>query len=166
MKKSRSKALKKLAELLPDAYYNRDHTETGTLAEIYRFRDENNLSFDLPTLTEENADQITSIKSPNLEKINHHKRLKKAYTEKGTEGVQQYLVWLDGHNKRFAKRYKDLNVERLPDGLLKIAKMKVGSFWKQIVAFLYAFAITFLQKKMMNQMDDAALQELENQKEK
>lgn len=148
MNKQRSKALKQLAEMLPPAYITRPHTETGRLSELYRLKDEGHqFTNELPPLTEENADQMFSIKYEAMEVLNHHKRLKRVWKQKGTKGIQEYLVWLKNHNEQFAKRMKDMEIEQLDPKLFEIAKMKVGSFWKSLIAFLVSFALFFKTDK-------------------
>lgn len=144
MNKRRSKALKQLADLLPAAYITRDHSETGRLWELYNLIEEQKIEIEnLPLLTEENADQVFTIKYPAMEILNHHKRLKKAWKEKKAKGIQEYILWLNQHNLAFAKRVQGMEVEQLPEGLLEIAKAKVSSFWKMLFAFLFSFITVF-----------------------
>ncbi len=167
MNKRRSKALKQLAELLPAAYITRDHTETGRLSELYLMNEKDeSLDLDLPVMTEDNCDQIFSIKYPAMEILNHHKRLKAAWKKDKTKGIQDYLIWLDNHNRDFAKRMKDMEIEQMPEGLMRIATAKIGSFWKMLIAFLFSFAMVFQRKmndaskEISNQLDEEAIKQL------
>ena len=153
MNKRRSKALKGLADMLPDAYYSRMHTESGTLSELHAYRDKEGLDFDLPELTELNWHRVKSIRYESMELINHHKRLKKAWKEKKTEGIQEYIIWLNNHNIRFAKKMQ-MDVKSVEEGLLKIAKMKVSSFWKSLIAFLVSFVFAFNQEEENDSVDN------------
>lgn len=146
MKKSRSKALKKLAEQLHPAYIKRQHTEYGKLYELHDMAISQKLKIDLPTLTEENANEMKSITYPNMEVLNHHRRLKKAYTKNGTKGVQDYIVWLKEHNENWIRNNKGMGVKEVDQTLFEIAKGKAGSFWNSLIMFLFAFAKTFLTK--------------------
>lgn len=151
MNKRRSKALKQLAELLPAAYITRNHTESGLLSELYELNEKDkSLDLDLPIMTEDNCEEFFTITYPAMEVLNHHKRLKKGWKEKGTKGIQEYLIWLERHNRNFAKRMSEMEIEQLPEGLLYIAKMKVSSFWKSLMIFLFSFAMTFKSKKQAN----------------
>lgn len=142
MKKRTAKALRLLADRLPPAYKQRSHTERGRLADFHEYVSTSGKEIpDLSPLTEENADTIIGVKFPNLEVLNHHRRLKKAYTENGEKGIQDYILWLTGHNKRWAAKIGE--VEQVDAGLLAIAKGKVSGFWSALVSFLFAFASVF-----------------------
>lgn len=146
MKKSKSKALKQLANVLPPAYIKRRHTEYGTLVELHDMVIKHSLKIDLPKLTEDNANEMKSITYDNMEILNHHRRLKKAYKKDGTEGVQKYLVWLKEHNENWIRNNNGMDVKEVDPSLYEIAKGKAGSFWNSLIMFLFAFAKTFLTK--------------------
>jgi len=144
MNKRRSKAIKELADMLPAAYVIRDHTETATLLGLMKMAEEHEaLNIDLPEVTDENRDQVFKVKGQAMEVLNHHKRLKKAWKEKGIAGIQQYIIWLDRHNRAFALRMKDMEVGQVPQGLIEIANAKISSFWKMLIAFLFSFLTIF-----------------------
>ena len=145
MKKKKAKALKQLAIALPDAFIRRPHTETGFLWELHRLVDDGQKIEGLPVLTEENKDSVRSITYQATEKLDHYRRLKKVYQEKGTKGIQEYIVWLNLHNKRWAEKME--GIEQVEPGLLEIAKMNVSSFWKSLIVFLFSFMATFMKKE-------------------
>lgn len=145
MKKKRSKALAQLASILPPAYIIRPHTESAPLWKWYELRDAGKVEVELPPMDEENADQILSLTYKTTEVLNHHRRLKKVYSEKGEQGIKEYIVWLDAHNRRWAKRLE--GIEQVPKGLLDIARSNIGSFWKMLIAFLFSFVSVFGEKK-------------------
>lgn len=147
MKKARVKALKQLADMLPPAYITRPHTETGKLFELWKLKEQGHNITGLPELTEENSDKMFQIKYEATEILNHHKRLKRVWKQKGTEGVQEYLKWLKQHNEYWAKKMTDLKIEQLDPKLYEIAQMKVNSFWKALITFLVSFFTIFQQQK-------------------
>jgi len=144
MNKRRSKAIKELANMLPAAYIIRDHTESVRLHELFKMAEEHEaMNIDLPEINEDNRDKVFTLKQPAMEVLNHHKRLKKAWKEKGIAGIQQYIIWLDRHNRAFALRMKDMDVGQVPQGLIEIANAKISSFWKMLIAFLFSFLTIF-----------------------
>lgn len=139
MNKSKSKALKQLAAMLPAAYIVRNHTEQAPLHRLWELKDQGH-NFELPAITEENADQLFSITYPATEILNHHKRLKRVFLEKGAAGIQEYIRWLDAHNRKWAEKMK---VDQVDPGLLEIASAKISSFWKMLIAWLVGFSMFF-----------------------
>ena len=141
MKKQKRKALEQLAIVLPDVYISRNHTSYDSLANYYKMMDDGIKIEGLPELSNENADKSFGVKFDNFDKINHVKRLKRAYKSKGTTGIQEYVLWCQQHNLRFAKKH--FQVKQVNPKILDIAKSKVSSFWKSLIIFLYSFFITF-----------------------
>ena len=165
MNKARSKALKGLADILPDAYIQRQHTESGRLYEFHKLIDEGHtFTTKLPQLNELNKDDVFSMKYNAFEILNHHKRLKAAWKNKGTVGIQEYLVWLKGHNERWVKLNNEHKVKELDEGLYKLAIAKAGSFWSSLIAFLFSFAMMFSKekaaKRIREEIDKKAIDEL------
>lgn len=140
MNKSKSKALLQLAGQLPACYIDRNHTEHAPLSRLYQLIDEGHDIQGLPPLTEENADTLHAVTYTTSEVFNHHKRLKAAWKMKGVKGIQEYLLWVDLHNRRYKGRMK---AQSLDPGLLEIAKAGVSSFWKMLLAFLVGFVRIF-----------------------
>ena len=149
MKKKKVKALAKLANLLPATYIIRDHSEGATLGELYRLREEEGKpTDDLPSAEESKYgyDTMMRVTSQAFDRINHLRRLKKAYKENGTQGIKDYVLWVDAHNRRIAPLLRELTKaepEEVPEGLLEIARGSVSRFWQSLVLFLYSFVATF-----------------------
>lgn len=146
MKKRHSKALKELAKRLPPSFMIRKHTEHAPLYVFYQKIDEGQTFEGLPPLTDENKDQIYSIKANAVELLDHHKRLKAAYEKDGTKGVQDYIIWVNTYNKAFAKKHA-MDIPEMEPGLLEIAKGKMASFWKSLIVFLFSFVAVFSTKE-------------------
>jgi hypothetical protein len=144
MKKRHIKMLVQVAQILPPVYIVRAHTTEMSLAHAYRLKDDGvELPEGLPTLTDWNKDKVAGIKTPALDQINHLRRLKKAYEEGQEQGVKEYIVWVKGYNEKFKEMYPDAEVKEVPEGLLKIASSKVGSFWRSLMIFLMSFSFVF-----------------------
>lgn len=150
MKKKTVKALSRLAQILPPAYLVRDHTEGVTLRDIYEIREkEGEDTDDLPdpSVLEYGYDTIYRVKSEGLDKINHLRRLKKAWKDEGTKGVQTYILWVDQHTRRYDPRIESLlnsPPPKVDDRLVDIAKANVSFFWKSLISFLLSFYHSFL----------------------
>ena len=147
MNKQKSKALKQLGDFLPDVLIARDHTERAPLSRLYQLIDEGHNIEGLPVLTNENKGQYFSITYPTFDKINHHKRLKTAWTKEGVKGIQNHIDWVARYNKSFARKYANMNVGQVDQGLLKVAKSGISSFWKMLIAFFFGFVQFFQDDK-------------------
>lgn len=137
MKKKKIKALRFLAERLPESYTvemvgRKKLGEALTGEEINRLTD-NGISV--------NAGQMYRFAEPQLTKIEHSRRLKRAYADKGEAGIIEYLTWLQLNNRRVAKILKkDYTEDAL---ILKLIKAGAGKFWSVLLMFFYSFARTF-----------------------
>ena len=150
MKKKKAKALQKLAAILPVAYTYRGHTEAAKLWEWCQLKEQNGKDSnvpDLPELTDENRNQMFTVKSVAIEQINHYRRLKSAWASGGTKAVQDYLNWLTGHQIAWAKLETDLQVEQVKAEISQLGKVGAGSFWSSLLNFLYSFLAVFAGKK-------------------
>lgn len=147
MNKQKSKALKQLGRVLPDVLIARNHTEQATLSRMYQLIDEGRDIQGLPTLTELNKDEIHSVTYPAFDRVNHHKRLKAAWTKEGVKGVQKYIKWVGQYNLKFAEKYSSMQVDQVDSNLLEIAKSGISSFWKMLIAFLFGFVQFFQDDK-------------------
>lgn len=54
----------------------------------------------------ETAPETIIIKNTVLYKVNHYRRLKKAFEANGKDGVKQYLRWVDQNNKLLNSEYE------------------------------------------------------------
>lgn len=87
--------------------------------------------------------------------IKHYRRLKRAYTKKGAKGVQDYILWLHGHNERMKPIFEEMKLNRelmdkmkgVDKGLLEIARGKASNFWSALITFLYSFMFAFGTKE-------------------
>lgn len=143
MNKQKSKALKQLGNVLPDVLMVRNHTLEKPLVDFYELSEDGYDVGVLPKLTESNCEQVFRVTSNVFEKVNHHKKLKAAWTKEGVKGVQKYIDWVAQYNKVFTKKYKGMNTQQVDPGLLEIAKSGISSFWKMLIAFLFGFVQIF-----------------------
>ena len=144
MSKAKLKALKGLSNRLPKSYVLRRHGIVRDLSDLHKANDEG-ADLELPELTEGNAGDKYKIKRQVLEPVNHYRRLKRAFSKRGTQGVREYIIWLKHNNDKLSRQFSD--IEPVPDGLLQIARSKSGNFWEGLLAFLYAFLRSFTNKE-------------------
>ena len=165
MKKRISKALENLSKSLPPSYVIRPHTEEAALYVFYQKKDEGVDLPDLPVMTEDNMNTVFKIKSNAVEVLNHHKRLKEAYTQNGTKGVQNYIIWVNQYNRKFIESHPVKSPEDfiVDEGLLKIALGGVAEFWKSLILFLYSFVAVFSTKSAVGSYKNAISNEESNQ---
>ena len=147
MKKKRAKAIAKLVEQLPVSYEVRDHTQMFKGKDLtpeskaeagHEFHDEQHY---LGTRKE-------------VFVINHYKRIKKKYAEKGTQGIIDYLEWLNLHNQMMALKYKDGDIQQVPEKIMKIARGGVNKFWRLLMIFLFSFVKVFQNESLGELQDD------------
>ena len=59
------------------------------------------------------------VKGEALFKVNHERRLKRAYERDGVQGIKNYYKWVDSNNKRLNAKYEQKIVMHLVDAKLK-----------------------------------------------
>ena len=141
MKKQQIKALKKLAEMLP---------ESVTLAIEPEFKKAYELSQpQIDSLKGEfDIEAIYKTKKYKIEPINHLNRLQKAYSRYKEQGLADYITWLDNNNKRMNKLFDGLNTSSIDNDILEIAKKGGKGFWSSLMNFIFAFYNTFIKSKL------------------
>lgn len=71
------------------------------------------------------APEYITIKKDTLYKVNHYRRIKKAFQERGKEGVHEYFRWVDQNNKRLNSEYETKLVTEV---VATILKEKINEF--------------------------------------
>lgn len=143
MKKSQLKGLKQLAEQLPKSVEIQVYSELKkgyemTIEEIERAK--------IPIEAEE---YYKKSGSQRLVEIHHYDRLKKAYARNREKGLVDYIEWLDKHNLRMNELFEKLELQRVSDEIMEVAKKGEKGFWanlRNLLNFLFAFINTFKKK--------------------
>lgn len=140
MKKIHQKGLKKLAASLP---------RSVELVKFYEVKSGKNLTEDEIGNSDMVIDPDAEYKAfkKRLIEVDHYNRLKKAYAKNKERGIIDYIKWVDSNNKRMNELFERLNLERVSEGLLEIAASGVASFWRNLLAFFYAFIANFKPKQ-------------------
>lgn len=112
MKKKYYKALENIAKKLPASY---EKGKVYTKQEIKDLRGKeakNSTVFDAPTLMVEREPEYIIVKNVKLYKVNHYRRLKRAYQTHGIPGINNYFRWVDQNNKKLNAEYEMLLATR------------------------------------------------------
>lgn len=143
MKKKTIKAIRLLANRLPESYVLRKHSISIKGSEVRLQKIETDLPIDL--------DENYKISKNILERINHTQRLKRAYSKSGDKGVYDYMIWLNENNIRLNKRLapKD-QIDTLDAGLLGVLSKGVKGFWQNLIIFLFSFLTVFKKQTAQN----------------
>lgn len=141
MKSKDKRYLMLLASNLPYCYAIRSHTESLTLSDLWQRKKKEKMKVGyLPKLTVENENDLYTLKYRTLDRYNHYRRLKKVYREKGREGLKNYILWVNTHQRLWNKQYKKMQVENVNPSLLAIMKQKGIGWWEYFVALIEALA--------------------------
>jgi hypothetical protein len=141
MKKPKLKALKALADKLPESYeivryYSLKQGKEITFDEIVKLRSEG-------SELEINEDAWYRENKSKFQQINHFNRLKKAYSRSKEIGLVEYIKWLNSHNTKMNEVFKELQLKQVDENILEIAKKGAKGFWSNLINFLLSFLIAF-----------------------
>lgn len=78
--------------------------------------------------------------------INHHNRLKSAFSRDKEQGLIDYINWVAINNYRMNQLMPELKLKGLDKNLQQVVRMGKDNFWSNIIRFLYAFYHTFIKK--------------------
>jgi hypothetical protein len=143
--------LEGLARLLPVSYENRKKSVWVTGLEIKK----NRKRLKIPKavfgdLKKHNKDWRTKkFKMKELwtyEKINHRRKLLRAYSSEGDAGISKYVEWLHGNNKGNEKagmKNQAPNYGFAMRLLGQLVDAGVGGIWKAIAIFMAAYFAVF-----------------------
>jgi hypothetical protein len=148
MNKRRTKTMRNLSKMLNrngDSYDIIGYTERVTGSEMIR----EGSKFEEGIVVDLNAVYLRKRKI--IVKIDHYKKLKKAYSKDGIKGIQDYIIWLNQHNINMNKKFKEMQLEQrsaeVDKKLLSIAKGKATAFWSSLIQFLFSFFAVFGSEK-------------------
>ena len=107
MKKQLTKEIKILAKKLPDSYVEGTAYQKRTIEDL-RGREIRNQMFGSnleQTISSENETII--VKGTKLFKVNHERRIKRAYQRDGITGIKEYVKWVTTNNKNLNMKYQN-----------------------------------------------------------
>lgn len=139
MKKSKIKALRKLASMLPKSV---EYKEGG------QYIKGSALSNDQKKAVMEKHSKVNPSSYYGTEKrgfvpINHVDRLKKAWTRNQEKGLVHYINWVDANNKKMNELNDTLKLEEVNSEVMALADKGAKGFWKRLIQFLLAFVTAF-----------------------
>lgn len=140
MKKRQLKAIRTLCKILPESY---TEVSEGQYKFGYEMLRED---IPIPEMFQKHfdPDRMYPVRVNKLVKINHYRKIKKAYKSNGQQGIMDYMKWLDAHNAQLANKYQFKKIKRIDQRLLEIAMSSAEGFWQSIIMFITAFAASFL----------------------
>ena len=108
MNKQTLKRLKSFASMLPPSYYEGKFYKNSELKDL-RAKEIKNSVVSVDSLSSDvllsGHDKPVTIKGSTLYPINHARRIKEAYINKGAQGVLDYFKWVDVNNARINMKY-------------------------------------------------------------
>jgi hypothetical protein len=119
MKKKLTKEIRTLAAKLPDSYVEGVKYRTQEIQDL-RQREVKNSMFGQSieqSISKENETII--VKGTTLFKVNHERRIKRAYLRDGIPGIKAYIKWVDANNKLLNAKYRNSIVLNLVNEKLK-----------------------------------------------
>ena len=119
MKKQLTKEIKALAAKLPDSYVDGTKYRTQEIKDL-RSREVKNSMFGQTieqSISTENETFI--VKGTTLYKVNHERRIKRAYQRENIKGIKDYIKWVDSNNKLLNAKYKNTIVLNLVNERVK-----------------------------------------------
>ncbi len=141
MKKNQIKGLKKLAEQLP---VSKEIQKYSIVQKGYEFTMEEIEKAGIDIEAEKDY-----VKKGNyrIVDINHFNRLKRAFARNKEKGLVDYIEWVDRNNRKMNELFERMNLERVSEGIMDVARKGEKGFWSNLLNFLFAF-ITVFKKKM------------------
>jgi len=122
MKKEILKEIKTLAAKLPISY---DEGKKYFVKEIKDLRQKEirnetiNTDGNFKPLMSSDETEKVIVKGETLYKINHYRRLKKAYESDGIPGIKKYIKWVSQNNQYLNNKYRNQMVINLVDAKVK-----------------------------------------------
>jgi hypothetical protein len=119
MKKQLTKEIRTLAAKLPDSYVEGVKYRTQEIQDL-RQREVKNSMFGQSieqSISKENETII--VKGTTLFKVNHERRIKRAYLRDGIPGIKSYIKWVDANNKLLNAKYRNSIVLNLVNEKVK-----------------------------------------------
>lgn len=141
MKKNQIKGLKKLAEQLP---VSKEIQKYSIVQKGYEFTMEEIEKAEIDIEAEKDYIKKNNYK---IVDVNHFNRLKKAFARNKEKGLVDYIEWVDRNNRKMNELFERMNLERVSEGIMDVARKGEKGFWSNLLNFLFAF-ITVFKKKM------------------
>lgn len=107
MKKQLTKEITTLAAKLPTSYVEGTKYQQKEVKDIKGRESKNNMFGQTieQSITSEN--ETITVKGTTLYKVNHSRRIKRAYQREGIEGIKAYIRWVDKNNKLLNAKFRN-----------------------------------------------------------
>ena len=119
MKKELVKEIRNIAKKLPLSYIEGQKYSKKEIVDLRERESKNNMFGQTVEQSISKESEYVIVKGEALFKVNHERRLKRAYEREGVQGIKNYYKWVDSNNKRLNAKYEQKIVMHLVDAKLK-----------------------------------------------
>lgn len=119
MKKDLVKEIRNIAKKLPLSYIEGQKYSKKEIIDLRERESKNNMFGQSVEQSISKESEYIIVKGEALFKVNHERRLKRAYEREGVQGIKNYYKWVDNNNKRLNAKYEQKIVMHLVDAKLK-----------------------------------------------
>ena len=119
MKKELVKEIRNIAKKLPLSYVEGQKYSKKEIIDLRERESKNSMFGQSVEQSISKESEYIMVKGEALFKVNHERRLKRAYERNGTQGIKDYYKWVDSNNKRLNAKYEQKIVMHLVDAKLK-----------------------------------------------
>jgi len=119
MKKNIVIEIRKIAKKLPLSYIEGQKYSKKEIIDLRERESKNNMFGQTVEQSISKESEYVIVKGEALFKVNHERRLKRAYEREGVQGIKDYYKWVDSNNKRLNAKYEQKLVMHLVDAKLK-----------------------------------------------
>jgi hypothetical protein len=119
MKKNIVKEIRKIAKKLPLSYIEGQKYSKKEIIDLRERESKNSMFGQTIEQSISKESEYVIVKGETLFKVNHERRLKRAYEREGVQGIKDYYKWVDSNNKRLNAKYEQKIVMHLVDAKLK-----------------------------------------------
>ena len=119
MKKELVKEIRNIAKKLPLSYIEGQKYSKKEIIDLRERESKNSMFGQSVEQSISKESEYVIVKGEALFKVNHERRLKRAYERDGVQGIKNYYKWVDSNNKRLNAKYEQKIVMHLVDAKLK-----------------------------------------------
>ena len=119
MKKELVKEIRNIAKKLPLSYVEGQKYSKKEIIDLRERESKNSMFGQSVEQSISKESEYVIVKGEALFKVNHERRLKRAYERDGVQGIKNYYKWVDSNNKRLNAKYEQKIVMHLVDAKLK-----------------------------------------------
>lgn len=119
MKKQLTKEIRTLSAKLPDSYVEGTKYQQKEIKDLRQREVKNSMFGSAIEQTISTENETIIVKGSTLYKVNHERRIKRAYIREGIKGIKEYIKWVDSNNKLLNAKYQNAIVLNLVNEKVK-----------------------------------------------